>query len=51
MLSPLGLEELDVQPDGVAFGAEGLDDFGIVAGTPPTRRPEEARNAPGVTSG
>ena len=35
-LAPLGLEEVHVQDDGVGYGAEGLDDFTIARGTPPT---------------
>jgi catechol 2,3-dioxygenase-like lactoylglutathione lyase family enzyme len=35
-LEPLGLEELSVQDDGIHYGAEGLDDFAIYAGEPPT---------------
>jgi catechol 2,3-dioxygenase-like lactoylglutathione lyase family enzyme len=45
-LAPLGLEELDAQPDGVAFGAEGLDDFGIAAGGRPTTGAHVAFDAP-----
>jgi hypothetical protein len=35
-LAPLGYEELNVEEDGVAYGAEGLDDFAIYQGSPVT---------------
>jgi len=35
-LAPLGIEELHTQVDGSHFGREGLDDFAIFAGDPPT---------------
>lgn len=35
-LAPLGFEELHVADDGVAYGAEDLDDFGIMRGEPVT---------------
>jgi len=35
-LAPLGYEELHVQEDGVAYGADGLDDFAISRGEPVT---------------
>jgi catechol 2,3-dioxygenase-like lactoylglutathione lyase family enzyme len=45
-LAPLGIEEFDVKPDGVAFGADGMDDFAIFAGTPSTTRAHVAFDAP-----
>lgn len=36
-LAPLGLEVLYEQGDCVAFGAEGIDDFAICRGDPPTQ--------------
>ena len=35
-LAPLQIEELKVEPAGVGYGREGLDDFAIYAGDPPT---------------
>lgn len=35
-LAPLGIEELGEEPDGVSYGREGLDDFAIYEGSPPT---------------
>jgi len=35
-LAPLGFVELSVEDDGVAYGAEGLDDFAIYRGSPVT---------------
>ena len=45
-LAPLGIEELKAEPDGMAFGAEGLDDFAIVAGRRPTTGAHVAFDAP-----
>ena len=45
-LAPLGLEELHVQADGVGYGAEGLDDFTIDVGEPPTTAAHVAFDAP-----
>ena len=36
-LAPLGIAELHVQEDGVHYGRQGLDDFAIFRGDPPTR--------------
>jgi catechol 2,3-dioxygenase-like lactoylglutathione lyase family enzyme len=46
-LAPLGIQELKVEPDGVSFGAEGLDDFAVVAGGQPTTGAHVAFDAPG----
>jgi catechol 2,3-dioxygenase-like lactoylglutathione lyase family enzyme len=35
-LAPLGIEELDVEPDCVAYGRQQLDDFSICEGSPVT---------------
>jgi catechol 2,3-dioxygenase-like lactoylglutathione lyase family enzyme len=35
-LASLGYEELNVQEDGLSYGAEGIDDFAIFAGSPVT---------------
>ncbi len=35
-LAPLGIEELNVEPNCVAYGREGLDDFSICEGSPVT---------------
>ena len=35
-LTPLGITELEVEPDGVSYGREGLDDFAIYQGAPVT---------------
>jgi catechol 2,3-dioxygenase-like lactoylglutathione lyase family enzyme len=35
-LGPLGIEELNVEPDCVAYGRQDLDDFSICEGSPPT---------------
>lgn len=35
-LVPLGIEELNVEPDCVSYGREGLDDFAICEGSPVT---------------
>ncbi len=45
-LVPLGYEELHVQADGVHYGAEGMDDFSIYAGTPVTTAAHVAFDAP-----
>jgi catechol 2,3-dioxygenase-like lactoylglutathione lyase family enzyme len=45
-LAPLGIEELNAESDGVAFGADGLDDFAIVAGRRPTTGAHVAFDAP-----
>jgi catechol 2,3-dioxygenase-like lactoylglutathione lyase family enzyme len=45
-LAPLGIVELTVESDGVAFGAEGMDDFAVDAGRPPTSRAHVAFDAP-----
>jgi catechol 2,3-dioxygenase-like lactoylglutathione lyase family enzyme len=45
-LAPLGIEELDVKPDRVSFGAEGLDDFAIFAGSPAATAAHVAFDAP-----
>jgi catechol 2,3-dioxygenase-like lactoylglutathione lyase family enzyme len=45
-LAPLGIEELKVDPDGVSFGAAGMDDFAIVAGRPSTTGAHVAFDAP-----
>jgi catechol 2,3-dioxygenase-like lactoylglutathione lyase family enzyme len=45
-LAPLGLVELKVESDGVAFGAEGMDDFAVVAGRSPTTGAHVAFDAP-----
>jgi catechol 2,3-dioxygenase-like lactoylglutathione lyase family enzyme len=46
-LAPLGIEELNAEHGGVAFGAEGMDDFAIVAGRRPTTGAHVAFDAPG----
>jgi catechol 2,3-dioxygenase-like lactoylglutathione lyase family enzyme len=46
-LAPLGVVELKADPDGVAFGAEGMDDFAIFAGPQPTTGAHVAFDAPG----
>jgi catechol 2,3-dioxygenase-like lactoylglutathione lyase family enzyme len=46
-LAPLGYVELHVQEDGVAYGAEGLDDFAIYQGSPVTSAAHVAFEAPG----
>jgi catechol 2,3-dioxygenase-like lactoylglutathione lyase family enzyme len=45
-LAPLGIVELTVESDGVAFGAEGMDDFAVDAGRHPTTRAHVAFDAP-----
>jgi catechol 2,3-dioxygenase-like lactoylglutathione lyase family enzyme len=45
-LAPLGIEELNAEHGGVAFGAEGMDDFAIVAGRRPTTGAHVAFDAP-----
>jgi catechol 2,3-dioxygenase-like lactoylglutathione lyase family enzyme len=45
-LAPLGIVELTAESDGVAFGAEGMDDFAIDAGPHPTSRAHVAFDAP-----
>jgi catechol 2,3-dioxygenase-like lactoylglutathione lyase family enzyme len=45
-LAPLEIEELQVEADGVAFGAEGLDDFAVYAGAPVTTAAHVAFDAP-----
>jgi catechol 2,3-dioxygenase-like lactoylglutathione lyase family enzyme len=45
-LAPLGIVELTVESDGVAFGAEGMDDFAVDAGRHPTSRAHVAFDAP-----
>jgi len=35
-LAPLGIEELDVEPDCIAYGRQDLDDFSICEGSPVT---------------
>jgi catechol 2,3-dioxygenase-like lactoylglutathione lyase family enzyme len=45
-LSPLGYEELRVEPNGVGYGAEGLDDFSIYQGSPVTAAAHIAFDAP-----
>jgi catechol 2,3-dioxygenase-like lactoylglutathione lyase family enzyme len=49
-LSPVGLDELHVQADGVHYGAEGLDDFAIYAGSPSTTAAHVAFDAPNRAS-
>jgi len=46
-LASLGYEELHVQDDGVDYGANGLDDFGIYWGAPVTSAAHVAFDAPG----
>ena len=46
-LAPLGYEELHVQEDCVAYGAEDLDDFAICRGSPVTTAAHVAFDAPG----
>jgi catechol 2,3-dioxygenase-like lactoylglutathione lyase family enzyme len=45
-LAPLGIVELKVEADGVAFGAEGMDDFAVFAGHQPTSGAHVAFDAP-----
>jgi catechol 2,3-dioxygenase-like lactoylglutathione lyase family enzyme len=45
-LMPLGIVELKVESDGVAFGAEGMDDFAIFAGQSATTGAHVAFDAP-----
>jgi catechol 2,3-dioxygenase-like lactoylglutathione lyase family enzyme len=45
-LAPLGIQELNAESGGVAFGAEGMDDFAVVAGRHPTTRAHVAFDAP-----
>jgi catechol 2,3-dioxygenase-like lactoylglutathione lyase family enzyme len=45
-LAPLGIVELKVESDGVAFGAEGMDDFAVDAGRQPTSGAHVAFDAP-----
>jgi catechol 2,3-dioxygenase-like lactoylglutathione lyase family enzyme len=45
-LAPLGIVELKVEADGVAFGAEGMDDFAVFAGHQPTSGAHVAFGAP-----
>ena len=45
-LAPLGIQELKVESDGVAFGAEGMDDFAVFAGRSPTTGAHVAFDAP-----
>jgi catechol 2,3-dioxygenase-like lactoylglutathione lyase family enzyme len=49
-LAPLGFDELHAGPDGIAYGAEGLDDFAIVAGIPVTSAAHVAFDAPDRTA-
>ena len=44
-LAPLGFEELYVQPDGVGYGTDGLDDFTISQGSPVTEAAHVAFDA------
>ena len=46
-LGPLGYVELHVQDDCVAYGTDGLDDFGICQGSPVTSAAHVAFDAPG----
>ena len=46
-LAPLGIVELHVQDDGVHYGREALDDFGINRGDPPTSAAHVAFDADG----
>jgi catechol 2,3-dioxygenase-like lactoylglutathione lyase family enzyme len=45
-LAPLGLAELEVKPDGVHYGADGLDDFAIYVGEPVSTAAHVAFDAP-----
>jgi catechol 2,3-dioxygenase-like lactoylglutathione lyase family enzyme len=45
-LAALGIQELKVESDGVAFGAEGMDDFAVFAGRSPTTGAHVAFDAP-----
>jgi hypothetical protein len=45
-LGLLGLRQLKVEADGVAFGAEGLDDFAVFTGRQPTSGAHVAFEAP-----
>lgn len=45
-LAPLGIVELKVESEGVAFGADGMDDFAIFAGRRPTSGAHVAFDAP-----
>ena len=46
-LSPLGYAELHVQDDGIAYGADDLDDFAISRGSPVTTAAHVAFDAAG----
>jgi catechol 2,3-dioxygenase-like lactoylglutathione lyase family enzyme len=46
VVAPLGIVELKVEADGVAFGAEGMDDFAVFAGHQPTSGAHVAFGAP-----
>ncbi len=46
-LAPIGYEELYVKGDGVAYGAEDIDDFAISRGEPVTAHAHVAFDAPG----
>jgi len=46
-LAPLGYSELHVQVDGIAYGADDLDDFTISRGSPVTRAAHVAFDAVG----
>ena len=46
-LAPLGLGSLGVTPGGESFGADGLDDFAVQAGSPSTTGAHVAFDAPG----
>jgi catechol 2,3-dioxygenase-like lactoylglutathione lyase family enzyme len=45
-LAPLGIQELKVESDGVAFGADCMDDFAVFAGRSPTTGAHVAFDAP-----
>jgi class 3 adenylate cyclase len=45
-LAPLGYEELRVQDDGVNYGADGMEDFAIFEGSPPTTGAHVSFDAP-----
>ncbi|MGH2539202.1 MAG: VOC family protein, partial [Actinomycetota bacterium] len=46
-LAPLGIVEFHVREDGVHYGREGLDDFAIFRGDPPTSAAHVAFDADG----
>lgn len=46
-LAPMGYEELRLEEDGVAYGADGLDDFSISRGSPVSSAAHVAFDAPG----